>query len=169
MLLLLFTADFDIVEVLEVSVVHIAESAIGRLEHLIDGFGQFVPFDNYGLGRTAAHTELDFVQGLEVGGIRDADEYPVTAFEQRQRTVFLDQILADDLGYVRIDLQHIDIDDGYAKFVRSRMGDDFTFPKAIFDQEFYEGNFVAECVLKRLACRFFFEEPVRDELARQAA
>ena len=66
----------------------IRHGRVGLLDRLVDELLQFVVFDDH---RFDAHAglELDLVDGVQIGGVRDAEEQALAAAIQRQAAMLL--------------------------------------------------------------------------------
>ena len=65
---------------------------------------QLVVFDHDGVDGQAG-LELDLVDGVQVGGIGDAQEQALAAPEQRQHAVLGEQLVGDRLDGLQVDRQ----------------------------------------------------------------
>ena len=72
-------------------------------------FFKFVLFDNHWID-TQAGCELDVVDRLQVGRIRDAKEQALPTLDQRQYPVFGDQLGVNSTHDVEIQLDGIEIE-----------------------------------------------------------
>ena len=95
---------------------------VGLLDGLVDGLLQLVVFDDHGFDAEAG-LELDLVDGVQVGRIRDREEQALAAAEQRQHAMLREQLVRDQPDDVEIDVDRVEIEQRHAEFGRRGDGD----------------------------------------------
>ena len=106
------------VEVLQIDVV------VGHRRHLrvdlLDRFGadalQLVLFDDDRLDRQSG-LELDLVERVQVGRVRDCDEQALAALDQRQHAVLGEQLVGDELDGLDVRLDGVEVEQRDAEFL----------------------------------------------------
>ena len=99
----LVVAGHDI-EVLEVEIVlgETRHRRVDLLERLADGLLELVVLDHDGFDAEAG-VELDLVDRVQVGRIRDREEQALAASHERQDTVLVQHLVADQLDGLEVD------------------------------------------------------------------
>ncbi len=112
-----FVAGRDI-EVLEIEIVlgHVGHRGIDLLDRLGDRQLQLVVFDDHGLDAEAAG-KLDLVDRMQIGGVRDRQEQALAAPQERQDPVLEQQLVADELDRLQVELDRVQVQERYAEFV----------------------------------------------------
>ena len=164
----LLRADFEIIEVLEIRFLHVAETGVGGFERFLNRLGELALLDQDGVG-VRADMKFDLVQGLQVGGIGDRDIDPVAALKNGQRMVALDQLHADELDDFRIDFERFDVEQRHAELMRCGVRDDLALGKFVVDQVFNERDAGAERVLERANDGLLVEQAVRNKFSCEPA
>jgi hypothetical protein len=163
------TGDIEVLEI-EAGLIfgELRHGRVGLLGGLVDGLLQLVVFDDHGLDAEAG-LEFDFVDGVQVGGIRDAEEQALAAAIQRQAAVLLQQLVLHQLDDVEIDLVRVQVIQRHAEFGGSRDSDVARLGGAGGNELGDEAGFA---VFGRLQCREhrgFFDHAILDQTLRQAA
>ena len=112
--------------------------------------------------------KLDFIQGLQVGGIGDGNENSFAAQHQRQHAVFLQQLLIDRADRVEVEVKRIQIQQRYPKLVGGRDGDPRRVRQFIVDQVGNQAAFFGFRLRSRFGDGFFIEDTVLHQAAGQA-
>jgi len=109
------TTDIEIFEI-KVVVVEPRHAGVNRLDRSRDAFLKFVLFNNDRFNAKAGR-ELDVVDCLQIGWIRDTKENFLAALHQRQDTVFANEFLVNGPNDVKIDVNGIEIEKWYAELM----------------------------------------------------
>src|SRR5262249_27348926 len=88
---------------------------VGLLHGLVDGLLQLVVLDDDGLDAETG-LELDLIDGVQVGGIRDAQEQALATAVQRQAAVLLHQLVLHQLDRIEVDVVRVEVVKRYAEF-----------------------------------------------------
>ncbi len=93
---------------------------------------QLVFFHDHGIDAHAG-LELDFVDGVQVGGVGHAQEQALAAAEHGQHTVLGQQLVRNQPGDFEVNRQGVEVEERYAEFARgclsdgARLGDTGTY------------------------------------------
>src|SRR3990172_632296 len=128
---LIFTAgNIDVIEIGILQGVH----GGGLIIHqLLDDGAEFVFFNEDRLG-IGADIEFDLIQCLQIGRVGYSDKQAVTALEQGQGAVFLDQFLVHQLGGGNLQIHGIDIEQGDTEFLGGGAGDGCAVEHLVVDK-----------------------------------
>ena len=107
--------------------------------------------------------ELDLFQRTHIGRIGDAEEQAVAALEQRQRLVFGDQVLADQVHRQLGEVERLHVEQRHAELGRRRGRDLPARSEAVLDQEGTDRDPLARGLFDRLACFGFGQNPIRNQ------
>ena len=129
---------------------------------------QLVVFDDH---RFDAHAglELDLIDGVQIGGIRDAEEQALAAAIQRQAAMLLEKFVLDELDGVQVDVVRVEVVQRNAEFGGRGDGDVARLGGAGGDEL---GDEAGLAVFGRLQGREhggFFDHAILHEALRQAA
>ena len=81
-----------------------------------------------------AGRELDLVQRVQVGRVRNRDEQPLAALDQRQHAVLAQQLLADQPDDLQVGLDRVQVQERDAKLLGARDGDFARVGQVVLDQ-----------------------------------
>ena len=141
---------------------------VGLLDGLVDELLQLVVFDDHGFDAQAG-LELDLVDGVQIGGIRDAEEQALAAAIQRQAAMLLQQLVLDQLDDVEVDVVRVEVVQRHAEFGGGGDRDVARLGGAGGDELGDEAGLAVFGRLQRGEHGGFFDHAVLHEALRQAA
>ena len=113
--LIIAAGDFERFEIDAFLVAEARHRGVDLLDGLVEQLLQLVVLDDDGLDAQAA-LELDLIDGVQIGRIRDAEEQPLAALEQRQHAMLGQQLVGDRAHGLEVDRQRIEIEQRDAVF-----------------------------------------------------
>ncbi len=163
------TGDVEILEIEAGLVVgELRHGRFGLLDGLVDELLQLVVFDDHGLDAHAG-LELDLVDGVQIGGIRDTEEQTLAAAIQRQAAMLLQQLVLDQLDDVEVDVVRVEVVQRHAEFGGRGDRDVARLGGAGGDELRDEAGLAIFGRLQRGEHGRFFDHAVLHEPLRQAA
>ena len=157
------------VEVLEIQVV-LAQRGHLRVDlfHRFAGdLLQLVFFDDDCLDRQP-RLELDLVQRVQIGRIRNGDEQALAAPDQWQQAVLGEQFVGDELDGIDVQVDRIEVQQRYAKLLRRGDGDLARVRQVVRDQVRHQVVVRFLRAAHGLHHRLLVDEAILDEAQRQA-
>ena len=159
------------VEVLEVEVTVAAAEArhlrVDLLDRLLHGALELVVLDHDRLDREAG-LELDLVDRVQDGRVRDADVQALAALDERQDAVLREQLLVDEADRVEVGRDRVEVQERHAEFLGRGDGDVAGGGHVVRDEPAHEVGLALAGVRDRVQHGRFLDQSVEHEPLRQA-
>ncbi len=164
---LLTAGDLEALQLHALVVAKQRRVGFGALDGLVDHALELVVLDDHGV-HAQAGLELDLVDGVQVGGVRHAEEQALAAPEHGQYAVLGQQLVGDQPGDVQVDGQGVQVEQRHAELAGGGLGDiprpGGTGPDQLRDEV---GFLVLGGGERRLGL-FLADDPVLHQTLRQA-
>ena len=112
---LFLPADIEILEV-EVIVGEPRHAGVDGLDRFADAVVELVLLDDHRVD-AEARGEANVIDCLKIGRVRNTQEHPLAALDERQHAVLGDQVLVDRANHVDVNVDRVEVEQRYAEFV----------------------------------------------------